>query len=97
MQIVLKDADTENCYKIKLLPNDVKIAKTLINQFLDSVELHANEHGAPTLIFTVLIMMHVMSQDRIKSITPETMQKILDAVYEGSQRQNVQKAKEKFI
>lgn len=83
MRIVLHDDTTNESYMVKLIPRDVKIAKKLINGFLNSVSKHSEKHGAPTLLFTVLIMMHVMSQDQLKAITPETTQLMLNSSFEG--------------
>ena len=72
MRIVLED--NGKSYEVKLLPRDVKMAKQLINDFLNSVKRNAEERGAPTLLPTTLILMHVMSQDNLKALTPQTTQ-----------------------
>lgn len=86
MKIVLRDSNTNQSHVIKLIPRDVKIAKTLINDFLNSVKQHSTEKKAPTLLFTVLIMMHIMSQDQLKSITPQTVEIMLNAAYESTRK-----------
>ena len=88
MRIVLKDANTNRSYLVKLIPRDVKLAKKLLNGFLDSVAKHSEKQKVPTLLFTVLIMMHVMSQDRLKAITPETNQIILNSAYKGYENES---------
>lgn len=81
MRIILDESGKS--YEVKLIPRDVKIAKQLINDFLNSVKTHAEEKGAPTLLFTTLIMMHVVSQDQLKALTPQTTQIMLNAAYAG--------------
>ena len=92
MRIVLEDNGKR--YEVKLLPRDVKMAKQLINDFLNSVKRNAEERGAPTLLPTTLILMHVMSQDNLKALTPQTTQLMLNATYAGYDKKEKEKAGE---
>lgn len=92
MRIVLED--NGKSYEVKLLPRDVKMAKQLINDFLNSVKRNAEERGAPTLLPTTLILMHVMSQDNLKALTPQTTQLMLNAIYAGYDKKEKDKAGE---
>ncbi len=79
--------------EVTLIPRDVKIARELVNDFMNSVEKHANDKKAPALFFTTLILMHLKSQDAIKAITPETMQVVLAAAEAGYRNSNKQDKK----
>lgn len=93
MRIILDDKGKS--YEVKLIPRDVTIAKHLINDFLNSVKKHSEDKGAPTLLLTTLIMMHVVSQDQLKALTPETTQLMLNSAYAGHHnRQETQKKAE---
>lgn len=92
MRIVLED--NGKSYEVKLLPRDVKMAKQLINDFLNSVKRNAEERGAPTLLPTTLILMHVMSQDNLKALTPQTTQLMLNATYAGYDKKKKDKTEE---
>lgn len=92
MRIVLED--NGKSYEVKLLPRDVKMAKQLINDFLNSVKRNAEERGAPTLLPTTLILMHVMSQDNLKALTPQTTQLMLNATYAGYDKKEKDKTGE---
>lgn len=72
MIVKLKDID------IKLNNNEVKSAKRLVSQFLDSVKNVTEKEIAPTYWFTLLIMMHIMSQEMIDDFDTETIAMILD-------------------
>ena len=79
MRIVLED--NGKSYEVKLLPRDVKMAKQLINDFLNSVKRNAEERGAPTLLPTTLILMHVMSQDNLKALNAGDKQRSVSFLY----------------
>ncbi len=72
--MIIKLKDTE----IKLNNREVKSAKRLVSQFLDSVKNVTDKEIAPTYWFTLLIMMHVMSQEMIDDFDTETIALIMD-------------------
>lgn len=65
--------------RIKLVDKDVKIAKRIVRNFLESSREHAEEQGAKTFYYTLLCVMYIMSHDLIESLTPEVMALILNA------------------
>lgn len=65
--------------RIKLVDSDVKVAKRILRNFLDSSRKHADEQGAKTFYYTLLCVMYVMSHDLIESLTPEVLAMILNA------------------
>lgn len=65
--------------RIQLVDRDVKVAKKVLRNFLDSSREHADEHGAKTFYYTLLCVMYVMSHDLIESLTPEVLAMILNA------------------
>lgn len=70
--------------EVPLLDRDVKLARKMIMNFLDSVKKHGNENEAPTIYLTTLILMHLMSKNQIDAITPETMKLFLEANANGT-------------
>lgn len=73
MQIVIEKR------RIKLVDKDVKIAKRIVRNFLESSRKHAEEQGAKTFYYTLLCVMYIISHDLIESLTPEVMALILNA------------------
>ena len=76
--------------EVTLIPRDVRAAKKLITDFMNSVKIKAEKSNAPIFYFTTLLMMHLMSQDQINAITPETMGALLNSAhrsFETSQKQ----------
>lgn len=67
--------------EVALIPRDVQAAKKLITNFMESVKSKAEELNAPAFYFTVLVVMHMMSQDQINAITPETMGALLNSAH----------------
>lgn len=65
--------------RIKLVDKDVKIAKKIVRNFLESSRNHAEEQGAKTFYYTLLCVMYIMSHDLIESLTPEVLALILNA------------------
>ena len=70
--------------EIPLVERDVKLAREMITHFLDSVKKSANEHDAPTLYMTTLIVMHLMSKNQIEALTPESLELLMKANYNGA-------------
>lgn len=72
---------------IRLVPNDVKIAKKLIRHFLSKTKEEADKRGALTFYYTLVCVMYVMSADLIKSLSPEALALILNARADGYDQQ----------
>lgn len=74
--------------EVHLVESDVKAARKMITHFMTAVKANAEEHNAPTLYMTTLVLMHLMSKNQIEALTPETLQLLLDATYKGTQNSN---------
>ena len=72
MVIVIKGTE------IKLNDEEFRSAKRVISQFLDSVRNVSDKEVTPTYWFTLLMMMHIMSQEMINDYDVETMALIMD-------------------
>ncbi len=72
--MIIRLKDTE----IKLNDHEVKSTKRVISQFLDTVRNVSDKEVAPTYWFTLLIMMHIMSQEMLDDYDIETMALIMD-------------------
>ncbi|MCR5293427.1 MAG: hypothetical protein K6E28_11190 [Eubacterium sp.] len=72
--MIIRLKDTE----IKLNDMEVKSTKRLVSQFLDSVRNATEKEIAPTYWFTLLVMMHIMSQDMLDDYDIETIALIMD-------------------
>lgn len=64
---------------ITLSDRDVKTAKKAVSHFLDTYRNAAEEQNAKTFIYTLLIVMNIMSTDYINTLSPEFLALILDA------------------
>ena len=64
--------------EIKLVEADVKTSKKLIRDFLGQVKAQAEENELNTFYYTMLVVMYVMSNDLIDSLTPEVLATILN-------------------
>lgn len=71
MKITIKDKE------IQLNNREVRSAKRLVSNFLDSVRSASKEKLCPTYYFTLLIIMHTMSQSLINEIDADTFQDIM--------------------
>lgn len=63
----------------RLIDRDLKVAKETIKHFLDTSKEEADKKGATAYFYTLLIAMHVISNDMIKTLTPEVLAMILNA------------------
>ena len=70
--MIVKIRDKE----LHLNPIDVKASKKLISNFLDSAKEASHERMNPTFYFTLLIVMHMLSQDLLNEIDPSTLETI---------------------
>lgn len=63
---------------IKLNPREVKSAKKAISQFLAHIKELTENELAPTYYYTLLIMMHIMSQELLNDFDEETLASIFN-------------------
>lgn len=64
--------------EVKLKKREVKSCKRAISQFISHVKDLAEGELAPTYYFTLLIMMHIMSQEFLDDFSPETLAEIMN-------------------
>lgn len=64
---------------VPLDDREVAVAKALIRHFLESVKMTAYGRNEPSLYVTSLIVMHLMSQNLLDAMTPESLKILLDA------------------
>lgn len=76
MKIVVNDQT------IELWDKEVSTARKMAAKCLDTVHKQAAEKKWPTLYFTFLLQIHLMSAELLKSISPETMKQILNVNYQ---------------
>lgn len=77
--------------EVELIPRDVKAAKQIVADFMTKVKRKAEETNAPVFYFTVLLMMHLMSQEQINALTPETMSALLNSAHRSFEISQEQK------
>ncbi len=76
MKIVVNDQ------LIELWDKEVSTAKKMAIKCLDTVHKQTTENKWPTLYFTFLLMIHLISAELLDDMTPETMRLILNANYQ---------------
>lgn len=69
--------------ELKLNNQEVKSAKKLVAGFMDKVRTSCRAEREPTYYFVVLLMMHIMSQDAIDNIDPESLEIIMNTFQEA--------------
>lgn len=62
---------------IQLNPSEVRAAKKLISRFTTSVSSASKRTGQISFYFTVLIIMHMMSQQLLETFDPKDLQEIM--------------------
>lgn len=62
---------------IQLNPSEVRAAKKLISRFITSVSSVSKRTGQISFYFTVLIIMHMMSQQLLETFDPKDLQEIM--------------------
>ena len=62
---------------IQLNPSEVRAAKKLISRFITSVSSASKRTGQISFYFTVLIIMHMMSQQLLETFDPKDLQEIM--------------------
>lgn len=75
----------EKKHTVRLIDRDLKVAKETIKHFLDTSKEEAEKKGATAYYYTLLIAMHVISNDMIKTLTPEVLAMILNAAADESE------------
>lgn len=64
--------------EVKLKKREVQSTKRAISQFISHVKELSEGELAPTYYFTLLIMMHIMSQEFLNDFSPETLAEIMN-------------------
>lgn len=64
--------------ELKLNPREVKSTKKAISQFLAHIKEITENELAPTYYYTLLIMMHIMSQELLDDFDEETLASIFN-------------------
>ncbi len=59
--------------ELKLNPREVKSAKKAVSQFLNHIKEITENELAPTYYYTLLIVMHIMSQELLNDFDEETL------------------------
>ena len=77
---------------IKISSADVKLAKRLVRDFVDTVDDKAAKRGATFFKYPLMCVMYLMSKDYIESCTPEVLQ-ILMGKYSEQQSVNSKKSR----
>ena len=62
---------------IQLNPSEVRAAIKLISRFITSVSSASKRTGQISFYFTVLIIMHMMSQQLLETFDPKDLQEIM--------------------
>ena len=62
---------------IQLNPSEVRAAKKLISRFITSVSSASKRTGQISFYCTVLIIMHIMSQQLLETFDPKDLQEIM--------------------
>lgn len=63
---------------IRLNKKEVRSTKKLITQFISNVKKEADNNLSPTYYFTLLMMMHVMSQELLNDFDEATLTNIMN-------------------
>lgn len=69
--------------EIRLKPDEVASAKKVVSRFLDEIRRQSWNFQQPTYYFTVLIVMHLISQEALDNMNPDSLAKIMDAFSES--------------
>lgn len=75
--------------EIKLVDRDVKVAKKLCRRFLRTAKQRAEDVHAPTFYLTLLIVMYLMANDYILSISSDTLSILLNAAYRNEKNRRL--------
>ncbi len=69
-----------NGTKLNLDPKEVASTKRLITKFIDEIKEKSEIELAPTYYFTLLFMMHVISQDMLNDFDQVSLEKIMEVL-----------------
>lgn len=72
--------------EIKLIGSNVTIAKRMISDLLEKSKKEAEAVNNASFYYTMLVIMYTMSEDHIRTLTPEVLSLILNAAAEGESR-----------
>lgn len=71
--------------KIKILDSDIKLnrrevrsCKRLVSNFISKVRDASKDNLSPTYYFTLLIVMHTMSQKLLADMEPDALAKVMN-------------------
>lgn len=64
--------------EIKLNKREVRSAKKIISNFLDKIKNSSRDNLCPTYYFTMLIVMHTMSQSLLNELNADTLRDIME-------------------
>ncbi len=71
MRIKIKNAN------LQLNDKEVKLANNLVNKFLMQMKETGDKLGLPTFYFTLLIVMHVQSEEQLCELDTEKLAEIM--------------------
>lgn len=63
---------------LKLNPREVRSTKRAVTNFINHVKKLSKNELAPTYYFTLLMMMHIMSQELLNDMDEETLAYIMN-------------------
>ena len=70
---------TNSGQEINLNNKEVKAAKKLVNEFLESVEKSSAINKRPTFYITVLLMMEMMAGDALNNISSQRLNELVNS------------------
>lgn len=73
-------ATSEDFTKLSISSKDVKAAKKCVNSFIKNIKSVSSENGYPSFYYTTLIIMNMMSENILKSCSPEYMKRVMSTV-----------------
>lgn len=68
---------SEDFMKLSIPSKDVKAAKKCVNSFIKKMKTISSENGYPSFYYTALIVMNMMSENILKSCSPEYIKKVM--------------------
>ena len=75
---------------ITLNNRDVRVAKKTLRHFLKTSKEEAEKHNSYSYYYTLLLVMHIMSNDLISSATPDFIQMVLDATAASQEKRETE-------
>lgn len=65
--------------KVKLSDKEVKFARKLCNEYLSTIKKSAENNKCPTLYYTFLVVMHIITGDHLSMFDSDVLQLLLNA------------------